>query len=269
MISNWQGIAFNQDPQSANKIHSDDLAQRFGFDGALVPGVTLSAYLTHPGVEAWGMDFLERANVHVKILSPVYDGEMFSVQITEQSAHSYSAHLLRDRDIVSATADIALTNATSLQTPPQRRGDPIAAEDNAPPTATPQRWQELRNNGCMACRYQWGPNNLMRRYLRAPSLMPALLSGDTPFANMSFILGTSNWAAASNAGMNPWVHLETRSQNFCAIADGASVITEMQLLGTFEKKGHHFFDARFTLFDETSDRCYADIELRAIYRLRQ
>ena len=51
MIEAYEGIAFNQAPDSDNEIHSDEMAQRFGFEGGLVPGVTVSAYLVQPGVE--------------------------------------------------------------------------------------------------------------------------------------------------------------------------------------------------------------------------
>ena len=43
MTDYWRGIAFNQVPNSTNQIHGDEMAERFGFRGGLVPGVTLSA----------------------------------------------------------------------------------------------------------------------------------------------------------------------------------------------------------------------------------
>ena len=35
-------------------MHSDDVARRFGFKGALVPGVTVFAHMTRPLVERYG-----------------------------------------------------------------------------------------------------------------------------------------------------------------------------------------------------------------------
>ena len=51
--------AFNTDTASANRIHDDATAQRFGFRGGLVPGVDVYAYLTHPPAAAWGRAWLE------------------------------------------------------------------------------------------------------------------------------------------------------------------------------------------------------------------
>jgi len=46
--------AHNAATESENKIHHDDVAQRHGFRGGLVPGVTVYAYMTHPVVALFG-----------------------------------------------------------------------------------------------------------------------------------------------------------------------------------------------------------------------
>ena len=53
-MDTWSATALNTAPDSENRIHSDELAQQYGFEGGLVPGVTISAYLVHPLVERWG-----------------------------------------------------------------------------------------------------------------------------------------------------------------------------------------------------------------------
>ena len=40
--------AFNISASSENKIHDDNIAKRFGFQGGLVPGVEVYAYMTNP-----------------------------------------------------------------------------------------------------------------------------------------------------------------------------------------------------------------------------
>ena len=90
---NWSATAFNQVPNSSNKIHSDEIAKAYGFQGGLVPGVTLSAYLVHPAILAWGERWLERGYAHVKVESPVYDGNSFFVDVTAKP-NTYSAELV-------------------------------------------------------------------------------------------------------------------------------------------------------------------------------
>ena len=99
--------------------------------------------------------------------------------------------------------------------------------------------------------------------------MPQLLDpAQGGYANMSFILGLSNWVLAANTYMNPWIHLETTSQNHAAIPAGTDLLVEMQVRDLFSKKGHEFVDVLVNIFDVESSRCYASIELRAIYKLR-
>src|ERR1700741_418414 len=71
--------AFNQAAASENKIHDDTVAQRFGFRGALVPGVAVFASMAHQPVTRWGRGFLERGAADCRFLKPVYDGDMVRV----------------------------------------------------------------------------------------------------------------------------------------------------------------------------------------------
>jgi hypothetical protein len=267
MIKNWKGQAFNQVPHSANEIHGDALAKAYGFKGGLVPGVTVSAYLLHPAVEAWGLDWLERGSAQVRVVSPLYDEEDFVVIINEQSETHYQAELRRPDGTVSAQASVALPAVAAQPLP--RRGDSLAADDYHCPQSGVETWSQLRDSGCKAFRYHWGSPHEMQTYLRDASQMPALLRpGGGEYANMSYILGCSNWVLMSNASMNPWVHLETSSQNYRAIAPDTPIVGEMQVTDFYEKRGHEFIDAQICLFDERDDTALSRIDLRAIYKLR-
>lgn len=265
MINGWQGVALNQAEDSANEIHSDRVAQQFGFRGGLVPGVTISAYLTQPAVTAWGLDFLHRGYAHVRVLAPLYDGEQFSVDILQQDEVSYKAQISQ-AGTLSATADVALPELAP--TAPVRRGDPVGEKDFKPQRASLALFEELREQGCQAFRYHWRTKN-NQPYVTDLSAVPDLLRVDGGgYANMNFILGTTNWVLATNAHMNPWMHLETRSQNYRAVAEGTALIAELEIADLFARKGHEFVDAQINLFDEANDECVCAIELRAIYQLR-
>ena len=68
-------LAVNSAAESDNKIHSDAEAQRFGYRAALVPGVTLYAYLTQFVVPFFGADWLARGSATLRLLRPAYEGE--------------------------------------------------------------------------------------------------------------------------------------------------------------------------------------------------
>ena len=268
-IEGWSAEAFNQVPDSQNEIHGDRVSKLYGFEGGLVPGVTVSAYLLHPGVVAWGRDFLDRGRSHVRVISPLYDGERFEVSVADVVADSYRAELRRPGDVLCATAEVSLPDAPPPA--PLRRGDPVEEETWQGPAATREHWAELQANGCRALRFRWDHTHRMARYLRAEvEGIPELLTGEAPFANTAYVLGVSNWVLAANGYMNPWVHLETTAQHFRAIATGTTLVAEMAVADFFERKGHQFVDVTVTLFDEAEadNAALASIDLRAIYRLR-
>ncbi|MCZ6831641.1 MAG: hypothetical protein O7F73_19020 [Gammaproteobacteria bacterium] len=204
--------------------------------------------------------------------SPLYDEEKFEVGITAQSESSYVAELRRPGGVISANAEVALPEALPQEiedSPPARRGDPVAGPDHVGPAASFASLTNLQRHGCQAFRYGWGGEHDMQTYLRDASQMPELLQRNGgAYANMSFILGCSNWILASNAYMNPWIHLETRSQNFRPIPTGTAIVAEMKVADFYEKKGHEFVDVEVALFDEQNDACLSAIKLRAIYKLR-
>ncbi|MFM8355132.1 MAG: hypothetical protein ACKOBM_09540 [Gammaproteobacteria bacterium] len=75
-------VARNHVADSENRIHSDDVAQRYGFQGGLVAGVTVYAYLTYPLVERFGNDWLGGSISEVKLLKPAYDQDPLRIALS-------------------------------------------------------------------------------------------------------------------------------------------------------------------------------------------
>lgn len=262
--SSYSGRAFNQVPDSDNRIHSDDVAREHGFQGGLVPGVTVSAYLLHPAVVAWGRAFLDRGAAHVTVQRPVYDREDFAVSVTPDGEASYDAELTGTSSDLRAVARCTLPE--SCPAAPLRRGDPPAGGPRVP--ATRAGLEELRERGMGAVKVPWGPGAPMTSYFREESEMPDLLRLDRGgFANGAFLLGTTNWLLAANVDLGPWLHLETWSQHFRAVPAGSALFIEGRVIDLFEKKGHEFVDVDTGIFLESGE-AMAQARLRAIYRLR-
>lgn len=71
----WTTVARNLPEHARNPIHTDAGARAEGFPRALVAGVTTYAYMTHPVVEAWGLDWLTRGGGEVRFRRPVFDND--------------------------------------------------------------------------------------------------------------------------------------------------------------------------------------------------
>jgi hypothetical protein len=211
----WSAKALNTAPNSENQIHGDDMAKEFGFKGGLVPGVTVSAYLLHPIIEKWGLDWLEKGWAKCKITSPLYDKENFSVHLNEISESKILSNLKNSNQVVTANAEASLLE--DIPEAPKIRNDKIAIENFQGPRASKNVWMKLKKDGCMAFEYFWGGKDPLI-YLRDQNNLPDLLNPSKKgLSNLSFLLGCSNWALASSAYMNPWIHLQTTSQNYQAL----------------------------------------------------
>ena len=262
----WSAKALNTAPNSENQIHGDDMAKEFGFKGGLVPGVTVSAYLLHPIIEKWGLDWLEKGWAKCKITSPLYDRENFSVYLNEISENKILSNLKNSNQVVTANAEASLLK--DIPEAPKIRNDKIAIENFQGPLASKNVWMKLKKDGCMAFEYFWGGKDPLI-YLRDQNNLPDLLNPSKKgLSNLSFLLGCSNWALASSAYMNPWIHLQTTSQNYQALSFNSSVIAEIQVNEVFEKKGHEFVDVDVNLFKQEDKSCIMTINLLSIYKVR-
>ncbi len=261
----WSAAAWNPVPESENRIHSDEVAKAYGFRGALVPGVTVSAYLLHPAAVAWGPAFVERGQAHVVVHRPVYDGERFRVEVEDASDAAYVARLVDPRGVHCASAEVTLP--ARAPKPPRRRGDPLLARDAKRPTASRAVMEAFRKNGLAALPARWAAGAEITRYLRDPRAM-APVYGEPGPANPSFVLGLTNWLLGGNVKMSPWLHLETHSQHHRAIEPGMELVVEGAIADLFEKKGHEFVDVDVAIYPERESEAAASVRLRAIYRLR-
>jgi hypothetical protein len=148
------------------------------------------------------------------------------------------------------------------------------SEDYLGPDATRDVMGMLQTSGCMAKAFLWSPAHEMARYFRQAAEMPTLLrtdqqSGSGGYANMAFLLGCANRHFAAVARMSPWVHLETTSQNFQAVPLNTQLVSEMQVVALFSKKGHEFADCEFNLYRADDSTPVCRIVQRAIYQLRR
>ena len=75
----YEVTARNFSEASENRIHSDEIAKKFGFRGALVPGVAVYGHATYPLVEAFGEDWLGHSASAVRLLKPTYHGDALTV----------------------------------------------------------------------------------------------------------------------------------------------------------------------------------------------
>jgi hypothetical protein len=104
----YQPTAINHSEASENKIHSDEIAARYGFKGGLVPGVAVFGYMTYPLTNELGLDWLGHSQVGVRLLKPAYDGERLNILMTQPTPEQYQVDALNDEEVLLARLSIEM-----------------------------------------------------------------------------------------------------------------------------------------------------------------
>jgi hypothetical protein len=101
-------VARNFAEASENKIHSDDIARRFGFTGALVPGVTVFGHLAWPLTQRFGERWLHGSWVTTRFIKPAYHAETISLTDRETSAEGLTVECTNTAGVLLATLECAI-----------------------------------------------------------------------------------------------------------------------------------------------------------------
>lgn len=255
-MATHQLVAFNTAQASDNKIHDDEVAQRFGFTGGLVPGVDVYAYLAWGPVQQWGRDWLERGSMSARFGRPTYDGELVTVD------WDGAALVLKNpAGTVVAEGHANLEAAAA----PEADRYPIAPrpEPAARPVASPSSLAAGTVLGTWSANFHAEQH---RQYL-ADVRESLPIYQQLGVAHPGWVARTGNWILAENVLLGPWMHVGSQVQNLGLVHDGASVQTRGRVQAEYEKKGHRFCE--LDLLVTADDKPVALIHHTAIYRPRQ
>jgi hypothetical protein len=225
--------ARNAATASENKIHHDDVARMYGFQGGLVPGVTVYAYMTHPVVETFGRPWLEHGTMAARFVRPCYDGDEITIDaVPEDGALQLTAHRAGDEVIATGTAALPSPPAS----PPPITGYPTAPLPAERPPAT---------RATLAACDLLGSWEATFRAEHTPAFLDeigenlALFRADG-IAHPGYLLLSANWILGGNVRLGPWMHVGSEVTNYGVVTDGERVSTRGRVAGLFERKGHHF-----------------------------
>jgi len=259
--------AYNTATDSDNKIHDDEVAAKFGFTGGLVPGVDIWAYLTHPPVMAWGMDWLTRGTMSGRLAKPVYDGEMINVEpsavSTSPTGLTAKVEIRNSHELVPADATVSLPNESVAPVDVGRyEHAPLPAPEDRPPAGfdTLVTGQVL---GSIDARFHADKHV---EYLRDVRETAPIYSTEK-IAHPGHLLRSANAVISQNVLLGPWIHVSSDVQHHGVVHDGAMVSTRGIVAETFERKGHQF--VRVDALVLADDVPVMAIDHVAIFRPRQ
>ncbi len=256
--------ARNTSASSENKIHDDETARRYGFPGALVPGVVVYGYMTTPLVTTLGSAWLERGTATVRFTKPVLDGEEFQVTgaIMTRNATGITASL---RGGTVATPECCTATATlpaGLPTPVNMavyRAAPLPAER---PVVSRDVMQAFEVLGTPDVTYD---EQTAATFLDRISDASPLYRGSAGYVHPAFYLDQGNRAFDRNVRLGPWIHVSSTVRHLAAARMGARLETRGRVRSLFEKKGREFAELDLAIL--ANGRPVAHVLHTAIYKL--
>lgn len=259
MAQPYEVLAHNLSAQSENKIHDDTVARRFGFTGALVPGVEVYAYACHPAVRRWGRAWLERGTAAIRFQSPVYDGDRVAVEAAE--AGEGLALTVRRGEALCAAGEAALPA-------PAAAPDPAAWPWRAPPADRP-----AADEASLAPGMVLGTAPLEVTPAVAAAYLAAVREADPLYAAAGLVhpgqvLRLCNQVLVQNVVLGPWIHVGSQVRNFAAARVGQHLTARARVTDNAERKGHRFVELDALVLDEAG-AVLAQVLHTAIWRPRQ
>lgn len=229
-MNEYLTTARNFSVNAENRIHSDDVAARFGFEGALVPGAAVFGHMTHPLVDSLGPDWLEGWHVSVRFLKPAYDGDLLTV--THDAADGTHAVGCHARGILLA----------ELRTRPlEHDTEPALVEPGAPVDHRPEIAWDNVTVGEPFPAWTWSPDAVANAE-SAAQVEDGLACYRTGVLHPHAILGTANRAFIRRYLLPAWIHVGSvvRFRRLLRVGDQIEVRTVPTR--KWRRKGHEFVD---------------------------
>lgn len=254
--------AYNLSAASENKIHDDTVARKFGFEGGLVPGVEVYAYMAHLPVGKFGPEWLDRGSADCRFHKPVYDGRTATVSGSLQDENTLNLKVEMD-GILCATGQATMAPAKAA---PAANDIPTAAlpDHESRPDAAPESLVEGQIMGTFEVTHSAEDNANYVRDVREPLALYAAEGIIHP----GLILRLGNRALSMNVRLGPWIHVGSRIQNYAPAKVGDRLAAPARVIKEYEHKGHRFVELD-VLITADGERSLARIHHTAIYRPRQ
>ena len=265
-LPDYRVTARNTSSNSENKIHDDATARRYGFRGALVPGVTVYAYLTQPLVAAFGPAWLERGTATVRFHRPVLDGEELQVSggVTARDQRGVTAAVTgataaeREAATLSATLPAGSPTAVNLA---MYRQLPLPEPR---PEATREHLLALDALGTPVNRYD---ETAAAEWLERVSDPLPLYRGRDGWVHPAFYLDQANRALRQNVRLGPWIHVGSVVRHLGGARVGETLATRGRVRSVFERKGREFVELDLVIVAGDRPRAVAHVLHTAVYQL--
>ena len=233
-----QRLALNDARESENRIHSDEVAARYGFRGALVSGVNVFGHLSQPLVRVYGEDWLSAGLMDVLFLKPAYEDNLLRIETenmgqesTQRShltcAYNETGQLLAKLDSWLPAELPPVSALASLPGGPERPREELCFEQI--PLEQP------------APIFHWSPTEAdNQQHIAVQGDQSPIYHGSNALLHPCLLLDACNKALMRMFILPAWIHTGSRLVLREPLRVGQDITINCIPIDKWERKGHRF-----------------------------
>jgi len=258
--------ALNNAESSENRIHSDEIALKYGFTGALVSGVNVFGYLTQALVKVYGEDWLSKGIMDVIFIKPAYQDDLLTIRSDE----AQTAEELHQRHHLTSAFDKDNRLLAKLESwlPQEMPAVSELASLESGELLKPRQeisW-DLIQPMQPAPYYIWQPSQAdNQERVDAQRDPAALYQGDNGYIHPYFLLEACNKALMRQFILPAWIHTGSRLILHRPITLGSAIEVRAVPTEKWERKGHQFIKLYIAMVIE--DVVALEVEHTAIFKI--
>lgn len=231
--------AFNDAESSENKIHSDEIASKYGFSGALVSGVNVFGYLTQPLARQFGGTLLERTTFDAKFLRPAYHDELLRISTAEIGADADKTQFSSSAFNHQGTLLAKMESSLWKHAPPLRNPH-LTLQQSAKITRTEISWDRI-NLSVAAPDYLWTPSEEdNRQRVETQRDTAKIYQGTSAYIHPCYLLDACNKALMRMFILPAWIHVGSTLTIGLPLRIGQEITVRTVPTEKWQNKGHQF-----------------------------
>lgn len=264
VIANQQILALNDAEESENRIHSDDIAAKYGFKGALVSGVNVFGYLTQPLVKTFGCEFLDRGMMDVLFMKPAYQDELLSLTTEQLNSETSRRNCVTGITNEDGRMLAKLESWLPSQLPPV---NPLAGmECEVRAIDRPEIAWDLITVDEPAPAFTWQPTLAENQtHIDAQRDNSPCYKGAKPYIHPYFLLDACNKALMRLFILPAWIHTGSKICLRQPLRIGQAIEMRTMPLAKWERKGHQFIRLYIAMI--VNEEVAVEVEHTAIFKI--
>lgn len=248
----------NDSEASENRMHSDAVAQQYGFSGALVPGVTVFGHMCYLPLRADGVDWMTNNRAGVRFISPAYDGDVLTIEHEEQAQGGETLCIAADKKVL---ARMQHQHESRLQPAEWLSLEPAATA----PERQPISWDAIHlHEPAPAHRFEV-TDETNRKLARQIDDDLALFGEPQAPLHPFWLLRECNAAFVRSYILPAWIHVGSDISWHRPIHVGDTVEVRMVPIEKWDKKGHEFTKLYIAFLVDGEPR--VEVEHTSIFRI--